>query len=303
MRLLAAFLLALWLIGSLVLTLQPAHPLPGQVVDDNLVPLHTLAIYVDNLGSEFWLRNLFGNLALLLPLGLLGPIALPALDRWWRIALVALLYSVAIELIQLAVPDRSADIDDVIVNVAGALLGYGGLAVIRRFSSARQPEHVEQELLERSVAMVSLDRQGYVKVRMEDQGFVETLWAVRVVPGKDHFRLDNSPFFAYRVSTEDVVEGRLVTEGFYDFVRVVERSGNRTIRLMFADEMADTSERKKLLDGLVALGCSYEGMFGKVISITVRREVDLGGVAEHLTATGLRWEYADPTYDDLFGTR
>ena len=87
-----------------MLTLEPAHPLPGQVVDDNLVPFHTLAIYWRNLGSEFWMRNLFGNLALLLPLGLLGPIALPALDRWWRIALVALLYSVAIELIQLARP-------------------------------------------------------------------------------------------------------------------------------------------------------------------------------------------------------
>ena len=131
MRLLAGFLLALWLIGGLVLTLQAAHPLPGQVVDDNLVPFHTLAIYWRNLGSEFWMRNLFGNLFLLLPLGLLGPIALPALDRWWRIALVALLYSVAIELIQRLVPARSADIDDVIVNVAGALLGYLWLLVVR----------------------------------------------------------------------------------------------------------------------------------------------------------------------------
>ncbi|MGZ6214582.1 MAG: VanZ family protein [Candidatus Limnocylindria bacterium] len=131
MRLLAGFLLALWLIGGLVLTLQPAHPLPGQVVDDNLVPFHTLAIYWRNLGSEFWLRNLFGNLGLLFPLGLLGPIAFPFLDRWWRVALLALLYSVAIELIQLAVPDRSADIDDVIVNVTGALLGFFVLTVVR----------------------------------------------------------------------------------------------------------------------------------------------------------------------------
>lgn len=131
MRMLAGFLLALWLIGGLVLTLQPAYPLPGQVVDDNLVPFHTLAIYWRNLGSEFWIRNLFGNLALLLPLGLLGPVALPALDRWWRIALVALLYSVAIEVIQLAVPDRSADIDDVIVNVAGAMLGYLAFVIVR----------------------------------------------------------------------------------------------------------------------------------------------------------------------------
>jgi len=43
-RTLAMLVLALWLIGGLVLTLQPAYPLPGQVVDDNLVPFHTLGI-------------------------------------------------------------------------------------------------------------------------------------------------------------------------------------------------------------------------------------------------------------------
>ena len=37
---------------------------------------------------------------------------------------MALAYSAAIELIQLFVPDRSADVDDVIVNVAGAMIGY-----------------------------------------------------------------------------------------------------------------------------------------------------------------------------------
>jgi glycopeptide antibiotics resistance protein len=131
MRLPSGLFLALWLIGGLVVTLQPAYPLPGQVVDDNLVPFHTLAIYWRNPDSWFWMRNLFGNLALLLPLGLLGPIALPGLDRWWRVALVALLFSVAIELIQLLVPDRSADIDDVIVNVAGAVLGYLVLVALR----------------------------------------------------------------------------------------------------------------------------------------------------------------------------
>ena len=132
MRLVATLVLALWLIGALVLTLQSAYPLPGQVVHGNLIPFHTLATYLDNLGSWFWIRNALGNLGLLLPLGLLGPIALPALDRWWRIALLALLVSTAIELIQLAIPDRSADIDDVIVNVAGALLGYAILNVTRR---------------------------------------------------------------------------------------------------------------------------------------------------------------------------
>jgi glycopeptide antibiotics resistance protein len=131
MRVLAGLILAAWLLGGLALTLQAAHPLPGQVVDDNLVPFHTLRIYLANPDSWFWMRNLFGNLGLLFPLGLLGPIALPFLDRWWRVVLLALVYSAAIELIQLAVPDRSADIDDVIVNVAGAVLGFFMLAAVR----------------------------------------------------------------------------------------------------------------------------------------------------------------------------
>jgi glycopeptide antibiotics resistance protein len=133
MRAVAGLLLVAWLLVGLVLTLQPAHPLPSQVVDDNLVPFHTLAIYLRNLDSEFWLRNLFGNLFLLFPLGLLGPIALPVLRRWWLILPLALLISVSIELAQHWIPDRSADIDDVIVNVAGALLGYLVYRVLRLF--------------------------------------------------------------------------------------------------------------------------------------------------------------------------
>jgi hypothetical protein len=49
---------------------------------------------------------------------------LPALDRWWRLAAVAFACSATIEPIQLFVPDRSADVDDVIVNVIGALVGF-----------------------------------------------------------------------------------------------------------------------------------------------------------------------------------
>jgi Domain of unknown function (DUF4265) len=149
-----------------------------------------------------------------------------------------------------------------------------------------------------------LAAQGYVKVRMsDDDGYTETAWAVRVEPGVDHFRLDNSPFYAYRVSDEDIVEGREIEDGLCEFVRVVHRSGNRTVRLMFGDESAETPYGHRVLDGVAGLGCTYEGMFGQVVSITVPPDVQLGDVAAYLTATGLDWEYADPTYDDLFGSR
>jgi hypothetical protein len=148
-----------------------------------------------------------------------------------------------------------------------------------------------------------LASEGYVKVRMsDDDGFTETAWAVRVEPGVDRFRLDNAPFYAYRVSADDLVEGQFVAEGFYDFVRVVTPSGNRTVRMIFGDEKADTPYGQAVLEDIVGLGCTYEGMFNKVMSITVPPGVELDRVARYLTTTGLNWEYADPTYDDLFGS-
>ena len=145
-RLISAAFLAAWLFGALAFTLRPAHPLPGQVVTDNAIPFTTIRIYLDNLDSSFWVSQAAGNLLLLLPLGLFGPLALPFLARWWRVLLVALLFSSAIEVAQLFIPDRSADVDDVMLNAGGALLGYWILLILRLVgglalpSSLRDPD-------------------------------------------------------------------------------------------------------------------------------------------------------------------
>jgi glycopeptide antibiotics resistance protein len=125
MRLISALFLGAWIALMLAFTLRAAHPLPGQVVTDNAIPLTTIQIYLDNLDSAFWVSQAAGNLLLMLPIGLFGPLALPWLDRWRRVLLVALLLSVFIELAQLRIPDRSADVDDVLLNTVGALIGYG----------------------------------------------------------------------------------------------------------------------------------------------------------------------------------
>ncbi|MGH2463064.1 MAG: VanZ family protein [Candidatus Limnocylindria bacterium] len=127
-------LLGTWMAGGLLLTLSPVYPAAGQVVEPNVVPLRTIGIYVANLDSGFWLRNLVGNLLLLLPLGLVGPIVFPWMDRWLRVFVAAVALSAAIELAQLWIPERSADVDDVLLNVAGALLGYAILSLLRKGS-------------------------------------------------------------------------------------------------------------------------------------------------------------------------
>ena len=130
-RLVAGLGLAVWLFTGLLVALLPANPAPGQVVDHNFVPFETIAIWVANPDSGFWIRQMVGNLLLLLPVGLLGPVALPWLDRWWRVLLAAFSLSLAIELAQLWIPDRAADVDDLLLNVAGAALGYAILSVLR----------------------------------------------------------------------------------------------------------------------------------------------------------------------------
>lgn len=120
-----------WLGAGLALTLVPARPGPGQVIEHNAVPFRTIAIYAANLDSAFWQVQLIGNVLFLLPVGLLGPVAVPWMDRWPRVLLAALLVSSTIEVAQLWIPDRASDVDDVIVNVAGAALGYGMLKLFR----------------------------------------------------------------------------------------------------------------------------------------------------------------------------
>jgi glycopeptide antibiotics resistance protein len=130
-RLAAGLVLGVWVAGGLLLTLQPAHPATGWIVGHNFIPLRTVAIYLGNLDSPFWVGQMVGNLLLLLPVGLLGPIVLPWMDRWRRVLVASLALSTAIELAQLGIPDRSADVDDVLLNVAGAILGYAVLWVLR----------------------------------------------------------------------------------------------------------------------------------------------------------------------------
>jgi glycopeptide antibiotics resistance protein len=133
----AGLALSVWLAGGLLLTLQPAYPALGQVVEHNFVPLRTIGIWLANPDSGFWIRQMVGNLLLLLPVGLLGPIAAPWMDRWWRVLLVSAVLSLAIELAQLWIPARATDVDDLLLNVVGAALGYAILSVLHLGSSRR----------------------------------------------------------------------------------------------------------------------------------------------------------------------
>ena len=137
-----------------------------------------------------------------------------------------------------------------------------------------------------------------VKVLLQDGDDVETLWAVHLQ--ENLYRLDNSPFFAYRISWEDIVEAEPDKNGVLCFSRIAVKSGNRTVRVITQTYETTSEEAKPFLDGIIQLGCSYEGLQPRLVSITVPSEIELETVVDYLIASGHDWEYADPTYDDLF---
>ncbi len=136
-----------WLVAAglavaavLVLTLRPRE-LPTSV---NLEPLehHGRALRALVNGSSngplllrYLATDVLGNLVLFAPFGLSVAGAAGGWRPVSRLVLVggcALVLSVAIELIQLGVPGRASDVDDVIFNVAGAVVGAAVYAVIAR---------------------------------------------------------------------------------------------------------------------------------------------------------------------------
>lgn len=141
--------------------------------------------------------------------------------------------------------------------------------------------------------------ENFAKVKFVDGDDIETLWAVAL--GNNLFRLDNSPFYAYDVSWQDIIEATKEAEDFYEFVRVVEKSGNRTVRIIFQNFSGNDEKGKQILSDIKNLGCSYEGANSKLISITIPSTVNFESVVNYLSEQNdLNCEYADPSYEKLF---
>ena len=80
------------------------------------------------------------------------------------------------------------------------------------------------------------------------------------------------------------------------FKRVVTKSGYRTVRIT-----SDTDFTDDLFEAIKRLGCSFEGANRRYVAIDVPPAVELDAVAELLTQRQIRWEHADPTWEELYG--
>lgn len=97
----------------------------------NLTPFKTILWFVrlPRITDDAYLLthafiNLVGNVVLFVPLGYMLPDNLPKVNRLWKMLLLVTAVMVAVEVLQLFTGLGSCDIDDVILNLFGAVIGY-----------------------------------------------------------------------------------------------------------------------------------------------------------------------------------
>jgi len=114
----------------------------GVDLHPNLTSLtcHSASMRPGSTAHSFCVRNARGNVVLFIPLGILIPLIWRRL-RFWKAVLLALAFSVGIEVVQYISrawgSHRTADVNDVILNSVGACLGLVFVFVLRLMRRSR----------------------------------------------------------------------------------------------------------------------------------------------------------------------
>ncbi|MER6410009.1 VanZ family protein [Streptomyces humidus] len=116
------------------ITLEPS-PASAALVHSNLHPGDSLRAYLDQPELRDAVKQVGGNVLLGVPFGILVPVVAPRARGLLRVLLLTATVMLLVEFAQGAlVTGRAFDIDDVILNTTGALIGY--LILGRRVSRA-----------------------------------------------------------------------------------------------------------------------------------------------------------------------
>lgn len=82
--------------------------------------------------------NLLGNSLMFVPVGIVYPIVYKKLNTHVKVIAAGIGFSLAIELLQLPFFDRVSDVDDLILNSLGYVLGYLIYLLVKRIKTGRR---------------------------------------------------------------------------------------------------------------------------------------------------------------------
>lgn len=90
----------------------------------NFTFFKTIRMYIAYWGRINSFENLVGNVVIFIPYGLLLPLAWKKGNQLFSFVLSALVFILGVELIQMWTNFGAFDVDDILLNLLGALLGY-----------------------------------------------------------------------------------------------------------------------------------------------------------------------------------
>lgn len=103
----------------------------------NFVPFRTMKNYIKYSGFLHTLTNIFGNILIFIPYGILVAEIFPKFRKLSKIILLSFATSFFVEFIQFFI-GRSVDIDDLILNVFGSIIGYLIWKKVLRYKFAKK---------------------------------------------------------------------------------------------------------------------------------------------------------------------
>ena len=110
----------------------------------NLLPFVYLTDYESR---THMILNIFGNILMFVPTGIILPVLYKRLDNFFKVALTGFLISFAIEIFQLPFVERTSDVDDLILNTLGVAIGYV-VFIIARYAFARKKSAANKLLVD-----------------------------------------------------------------------------------------------------------------------------------------------------------
>jgi glycopeptide antibiotics resistance protein len=93
----------------------------------NFTPFSTLRnyiVYYDHFPFMTWIINMAGNIGVFIPFGLLLPAIYPLLKKFIPFVTVFIVGITCIEFLQMISKRGSFDVDDIILNTIGAIIGF-----------------------------------------------------------------------------------------------------------------------------------------------------------------------------------
>lgn len=95
----------------------------------NLVPFKTISGYIKayydgSMSKIIPLRNLVGNLIMFFPWGIYLPLLFEKTGRWRKYVVITVAILLGVELVQFFGRLGSFDVDDLVLNLTGAMLGF-----------------------------------------------------------------------------------------------------------------------------------------------------------------------------------